>query len=70
VGRILPQAPITTAPLILGVLIGALGSDFKREKPQHMVKLDVVSRYMFTFAMENDDPQDWVTEKVLDSPIA
>jgi len=43
---------------------GHLGSDFKREKPQHMVKLDVVSRYLFTFAMENDDVVDWVTEKV------
>lgn len=43
---------------------GALGTDFKREKPQHAVKLDVVSRYMFTMAMENDDLDDWVTEKV------
>ena len=43
---------------------GALGADFRREKPQHAVKLDVVSRYMFTMAMENDDLNDWVTEKV------
>ena len=63
-GRCWNNQPNTTTNAQPAKWAGALGNDFRRQKFQHMVKLDIVKRYMFTLALENGKGQDWVTEKV------